>query len=95
MRTYELMAILPPDADDKVVAGVTDRISEVLSAQQGQVTGVDRWGKRRLAYEIGKQSEGFYVVVHCQAEPSTMKELDRVLTLADEVIRFKVVMRAA
>ncbi len=95
MRTYELMVILPPDADDKVVSGVTDRVAEVIGQSGGQVTGVDRWGKRRLAYDISRLSEGVYLIVHCQADPAAMKELDRVLTLADEVIRFKVVVRAA
>jgi small subunit ribosomal protein S6 len=95
LRKYEVMLILPPEADDKVVQGVTDRISQVLEAQGGKVGAVNKWGKRRLAFEIRRQSEGFYIVAEFEAEPETVKELDRVLALVDDVIRFKVVVRAA
>jgi small subunit ribosomal protein S6 len=95
LRKYEIMFILPPEADDKVVQGVTDRISQVLQEGGGKIASVNRWGKRRMAFEIKRQSEGFYVVVDFEAEPAAVKELDRVLTLADEVVRHKVVVRAA
>jgi small subunit ribosomal protein S6 len=95
LRKYEVVLILPPEADDEVVQRVTSRISQVLEQGGGKVTSVNKWGKRRLAFEIKRQSEGFYVVTEFEAEPETVKELDRVLTLADEVVRFKVVVRAA
>jgi len=95
MRKYEILLILPAEADDKVVGGVTDRISQVLSQSGGEVVKADRWGKRRLAFEIDRQTEGFYLIVECQADPTAMKELDRVLALAGDVLRFKVVVRAA
>ncbi len=93
MRTYEIMLILPPDADDRVVTGVTDRISSIVGDGGGDVRRVDRWGKRRLTFEIRHQTEGFYVIVECAADPGIIKELDRVLALADEVLRFKIVVR--
>jgi small subunit ribosomal protein S6 len=95
LRKYEVMLILPPEADDQVIQGVTDRISQVLEAQGGKVGAVNKWGKRRLAFVISHQSEGFYVVAEFEAEPETVKELDRVLALVDDVIRFKVVVHAA
>jgi small subunit ribosomal protein S6 len=95
MRTYEIVLILPAEADDKVIVGVTDRIAQTLAQSGGEVVKADRWGKRRLAYQIAKQSEGFYLVVECRAEPAAIKELDRVVALADDVIRFKVVVRSA
>jgi small subunit ribosomal protein S6 len=95
LRTYEIMLILHPEADDKVVGGVTDRISQVLGQSGGEVVKVDRWGKRRLAYELDRQAEGFYLIVEAQSDPTAIKELDRVLALADDVIRFKVLVRAA
>lgn len=95
MRKYELMVIFPPEADDKVVQGVTDRISQVLDEQGGKIGSVSKWGKRRLAFEIKRHTEGFYVVVEFESEPAAVKELDRVLALADDVVRFKVVVRAA
>ena len=95
MRKYEIVLILPPEADDKVIQGVTDRISQVLEQGGGKVNSVNKWGKRRLAFEINRQTEGFYVVAEFEAEPEAVKELDRVLALADDVVRFKVVVRAA
>ena len=95
MREYEAMLILPADADDPVVDGAVERIKGVLSERGGEVRGVDKWGRRRLAYEIARQNEGYYVVVSFGSEPESVLELDRVLSLADEVMRFKVVLRKA
>jgi small subunit ribosomal protein S6 len=89
------MFIVPPEADESVIGGVIDRITKIVSQAGGEVGKVDRWGRRRLAYEIAKQSEGYYVVVAFMAEPSVIAELERSLHLADEVLRFKVVQRAA
>lgn len=89
------MLILPPEADESVVGGVADRVTRVVSDGGGEVTKVDRWGRRRLAFEIDRQGEGYYVVIEFKAEPAAMTELDRTLTLADEVLRFKVVVGAA
>jgi small subunit ribosomal protein S6 len=93
VRTYEIMLILPSEADDRVVGGVTDRISAIVGDRGGEVRRVDRWGKRRLTFEIRRQTEGFYVIVECAADPGMVKELDRVLALADDVLRFKIVVR--
>ena len=95
MRRYEIMLILPPDADDGIVRTVTDRIASVLSERGGEVIKVDQWGKRKLAHEIKRFSEGHYIVVECSCRPEAVQELDRVLLLADDVIRFKTVVRAA
>ena len=57
----------------------------------GQVESVDVWGKRRLAYEIDKNAEGIYAVIDLRAEPATVKELDRQLTLNESVLRTKVI----
>jgi small subunit ribosomal protein S6 len=89
------MFILPAEADDAAVSGVIDRIKGVIGPSGGDVTKVDQWGRRRFAFEIDKKAEGFYVVAEMNADPASMRELDRVLTLADDVVRFKVVVRAA
>jgi small subunit ribosomal protein S6 len=88
-----MMLILPAEADEKVIGGVTDRISQVLGTGGGRITNVDRWGRRRFAFPINKITEGFYAVVEFDTEPAALKELERVLSLADDVIRFKVVVR--
>ncbi len=91
MRPYEIMIILDPTLDEETVRGEVDRATELIKAQGGEPGRVERWGKRRLAYEIRKHREGNYVVVSAQAEPAVMTALDRSLTLADGVLRHKVV----
>ena len=87
------MLILPAEADESVVSGALDRITRVIGEAGGQVGKVDRWGRRRLAFEIENQTEGYYVVVAFTAEPEALTELERSLHLADEVVRFKIVVR--
>jgi small subunit ribosomal protein S6 len=95
MRKYEVMVIFDPDTDDQAVTGVIDRVTKLLTDKGGEVSNVDRWGKRRLAFEIRKKAEGVYTVIEFGAEPAVVTEVERLLTLADEVIRHKVVKRAA
>jgi small subunit ribosomal protein S6 len=87
------MLILPAEADESVVSGALDRITRVIGEAGGQVGKIDRWGRRRLAFEIERQAEGYYVVVEFTAEPEVLTELERTLRLADEVLRFKIVVR--
>jgi small subunit ribosomal protein S6 len=89
------MFIVPPEADEAVVGGVLDRITKVVSQGGGEVGKVDRWGRRRLAYELARQTEGYYVVAEFSADPDVIAEVERSLHLVDEVLRFKVVQRAA
>ena len=92
MRQYEIMLILPAEADDKVIGGVTDRIGQVAARSGGEVGKTDRWGRRRFAYEIDRATEGFYLVVEFTADPADVRELERVLTLVDDVVRFKIML---
>ncbi len=92
MRGYEIMVILRADADESVVGTVVDRITKVVGSGGGEVGDINRWGRRRFAYEIDDQTEGYYVVIKFTAEPQTQPELERVLNLADEIVRFKVLL---
>jgi small subunit ribosomal protein S6 len=87
------MLILPPEADESVITGALERITRIVSETGGEVGTVDRWGRRRLAFEIDRQNEGYYVVAQFTADPGVITELERTLHLADEVVRFKVVVR--
>jgi small subunit ribosomal protein S6 len=89
------MMILPAEADESVVGTAVERIAKAVSDSGGEVGNIDRWGRRRFAYEIDKQAEGYYTVVQFKADPTAISELDRSLSLADEIVRFKVVLRAA
>ena len=91
MRRYEVMLILDPSLEDKDVKAAVDRYLTTVTSRGGTVQNVDHWGKRRFAYEIRHINEGYYAVVQLDAEPPAVDELSRVLGLADEVIRHKVV----
>ncbi|MGF7121982.1 30S ribosomal protein S6 [Rhodococcus sp. TAF43] len=90
MRHYELMVILDPSLDERTVAPSLDTFLNVVRKDGGSVDKVDVWGKRRLAYEIAKNSEGIYAVIDITAEPATVNELDRQLGLNESVLRTKV-----
>ena len=92
MREYECMLIVPAEADEATVEVATDRIAKVAAAHGGEIRNIDRWGRRRFAYEIDHQHEGIYLVVTFSAEPVAQLELERTLNLADEVLRFKVIV---
>ena len=95
MRDYEVMTIHRPDlAEDEVETKIGDLESH-LSGSGATVDGRDMWGKRRFAYEIDHLSEGYYSVVTFQAEAAAVDSLDRMLSLADEVVRHKIVRRGA
>jgi len=91
MRHYELMVILDPELEERTVAPSLDQFLNVVRQGGGTVEKVDIWGRRRLAYEIDKKTEGIYAVVDLQAEPDTVKELDRQLNLNESVLRTKVI----
>ncbi|QKT08707.1 30S ribosomal protein S6 [Gordonia sp. X0973] len=93
MRHYELMVILDPSLDERTVAPSLDTFLNVVRKDGGSVDGVDIWGKRRLAYEIDKNSEGIYAVIDLNAEPATVSELDRQLKLNESVMRTKVLRK--
>jgi small subunit ribosomal protein S6 len=95
MRTYELMVILDPNLEERTVQPSLDTYLNVVRNDGGTVDNVDIWGRRRLAYEIDKNAEGIYAVVSLQAEPATVKELDRQLTLNESVLRTKVIRPGA
>jgi small subunit ribosomal protein S6 len=90
LRHYEVMVILDPDLDERTVAPSLDTYLNVVRQAGGTVDNVDVWGKRRLAYEINKKSEGIYAVIDLTADPAAVKELDRQLTLNESVVRTKV-----
>ena len=91
MRTYELMVILDPDLEERLVAPSLDTYLNVVRQDGGSIENVDVWGRRRLAYEIDKNAEGIYAVVTLNAEPATVQELDRQLDLNESVLRTKVI----
>lgn len=91
MRRYELMVILDPNLEERAVTPQIERFLDVVRKDGGTVEKIDVWGRRRLSYDIAKKSEGVYAVVDLNAEPGTVKELDRQLRLNEAVLRTKLV----
>jgi small subunit ribosomal protein S6 len=89
MRHYELMVILDPDLEERTVAPSLDKFLNVVRQGGGTVENVNIWGRRKLAYEIAKKTEGIYAVVDMTTVPAVAKELDRQLNLNESVLRTK------
>jgi len=87
---YELMVILTPEIDERTVAPSLDKFLKVITNDGGSIDKVDIWGKRRLAYEIQKKTEGIYAVVNFTATSAATQELDRQLNLSEQIMRTKV-----
>ena len=89
-RHYEVMVILDPELEERTVSPSLDTFLNVVRQDGGTVTSVDVWGRRRLAYDIKKKSEGIYAVLDVNASPASVSELDRQLGLNESVLRTKV-----
>ena len=89
MRQYELMIIIDPELDKRTVQPTLDKFLRVVTKDGGIIGNLDIWGRRRLAYDIKKKSEGIYAVVTMTAELATAKELNRQLTLNESIMRTK------
>jgi len=92
-RHYEVMLILDPTLDDRTVPSTLENYLKVIRDAGGTVEQVDVWGRRRLSFEIAKQSEGIYAVLDLNATPEAVKEMDRQLSLQEIVLRTKVLRR--
>ena len=90
LRNYEVMVILDPSLEERTVEPSLDKYLNVIRKDGGEVSKVDVWGRRRLAYEIQKNDEAIYAVIELSAEPDTVKEFDRQLRLNESVLRTKV-----
>ena len=90
MRPYEVMVIFDAELDEETVRSAVTRSTQLIEGKGAQLGPVDFWGKRRFAYELKHRWEGYYVVFQTKAEPPAMDELHRVLSLADEVLRHKI-----
>lgn len=90
MRAYEVMVILDPSLDERTIEPSLDKYLNVIRKDGGSIESLDVWGRRRMAYEIKKNAEGIYAVVKLTAQPATVKEFDRQLTLNESILRTKV-----
>ncbi len=95
MRTYEVMLVTDPDLDAEQQDAIVERVTKFIADGGGTVREVERWGRRRLAYEIAGHRDGEYTVVTFEAEPRVGYDLERVVRLTEGVIRHIIVRREA
>jgi len=91
MRPYEVMLIFDAGLEEETIRAAIDRFAGFIRDRGGNPGRVDRWGRRRFAYELRHRWEGYYVLLEATMEVSVEEELHRMLSLADEVVRHKVV----
>ncbi|MDX9864935.1 MAG: 30S ribosomal protein S6 [Anaerolineaceae bacterium] len=94
MHTYEVIFILQPDLDDNANTELIEKVQGWITNAGGVVEKVDRWGKRRLAYQIRKQRDGYYVLINAQIPAEFNTELERNLQIQESVMRYMVIQAA-
>lgn len=93
MKAYEIMYIVKP-VEEEAFEAVVSKFNKLIIDNGGKVEKTDRWGKKRLAYEIQDLNEGLYVLVTFSAEPACVKELDRVMKIStDDILRHMIIGR--
>jgi len=90
MNKYESVVIVNPNLEEESIKNLVKKFSDLINTD-GKVTSVEEMGKRKLAYEIKKQKEGFYIVLKFEAKPELIAELERNYRITDEVIKFMVI----
>jgi small subunit ribosomal protein S6 len=91
MRKYEIMVILDPDTEERSVQPTLETYLKIITNGGGSVESLEIWGRRRLAYEIQKKSEGIYAVIDVTATPDDVKELSRQFSINESIMRTKVI----
>ncbi|MBQ7563411.1 MAG: 30S ribosomal protein S6 [Lachnospiraceae bacterium] len=91
MSKYELCVVLSAKIEDEERAALLERVKETVTRFGGEITNVDEWGKKRLAYEIQKMKEGFYYFIQFDAEPTAPYEIENRVRIMENVLRFLIV----
>ena len=92
MNRYETVFIINPNVEEAGIKELIQKFSDLIN-NAGKVENVEEMGKRKLAYEIKKNKEGYYVLINFEAQPELIKELERIYRITDEVIKFIVVRK--
>ncbi|CUH95804.1 hypothetical protein P22_1884 [Propionispora sp. 2/2-37] len=90
MRKYEVMFIVKP-LEEEATNAVISKFESLITSNGGNIEKIDRWGKKRLAYEIKDFTEGYYCLFFFTAEPAVVAELDRVMKITDEILKHMVI----
>lgn len=93
MKAYELLYIIRPDLDEEATTALVERLGGIVTNHGGTNLTVEKWGKRRLAYEINDYKEGQYILMNFEGEGRTSQEVERVMKISEDVIRFLTVRK--
>jgi len=93
LRRYETVMIVPVDLSDDEITGLIDRYRSIITNHKGMVLKVEKWGKRKLAYEIRKHNKGFYMLIDFAGQSATVVELERNLKIDDKILKFMTVKK--
>jgi len=91
MRSYETILIVRPNANEELIAGIVDKITKTIQEGQGSLLKVDKWGLRKLAYQVKKEKQGYYIYIEYCTPPDILFELERLLSIDENVIKFMTV----
>lgn len=95
MKDYEAMVILDANLDDEKIEAAVIKVEELIKKNGGTIEKIDRWGKKKLAYPIKKQSMGYYSLFYFNGEEQSIKEMDRVMRISDDIMRHMFVAKEA
>lgn len=93
MRSYEMMLAIDPQLEDEELDSLLNKVKKVVKGTKGEVNNIDKWGKRKLAYEIKDFNEAIYVVLKFNADEKKISELERVMKLEERVIRYLLILQ--
>ncbi|MGI5853501.1 MAG: 30S ribosomal protein S6 [Bacillota bacterium] len=93
MRKYEVMCVINPQLEEEAIDALVSKYSEIITTNGGEIEKVEKWGKRRLAYAIERITEGYYVLTLFKAPSEVCQELERLLRIDEEIIRYLIVLR--
>ncbi|MBM7624324.1 30S ribosomal protein S6 [Sporohalobacter salinus] len=88
MREYETMFILNPDLEDDITEEIVENIKNTIDESKGEISNIDKWGTKKLAYELDDHKAGYYTVINFNGKGETVDELERVYRLNDNILRF-------
>lgn len=91
MRNYEALYIIKPELEEEKIAAVVEKFKQLIVDNGGEVTQLEEWGKRKLAYEVKKYREGYYVLMNFKSSVEAARELERIFKISDDVIRYLLV----
>lgn len=93
MRNYEVAYIADPELDEEQLGALEQRVQSLIETAEGKLLNVDRWGKKKLAYKIGKRSEGYYIIMDVELPPQAGSSVERDLKLSEQVLRYLITLK--